>query len=116
MILGIILASAYGAMQQGFYMIESARDNTRTSQILQGEMESLRTTNWAGLTDLDSPDYFEPASTALADYHDRYTCRRVITTNKTDQLSILLEIDWIDSRGLKHGQSYITYFSKGGYQ
>lgn len=114
MILGIVFAAAFAAMNQGFYMAELARDNTRTSQILQSEMENLRTLNWDGLIELENSDTFTPDSTVYGRYEERYTYKRSITANKTGQREVLLAINWTDKRGVKHTQSYMTYFSEDG--
>ena len=114
LILGIVFATTFAAINQVFFLIESARHNTRTAQILQGEMESLRTMDWASLSALQSESTFEAESGSLASYGDDYTCERVINTVKADQREVLLKVNWTDTRGLDHQQNYITYFTKEG--
>ena len=107
MILGIILASTYTAMQQGFYLLESTRSNTRVSQVLQDEMESLRTMNWSAIEALDSSGgFFEEIS--------GFTCQRVISVPKANQLEVVLTVSWTNSRGMDFTTKYITYFTKEG--
>ena len=107
MILGIILASTFSAMKQGFYLIESTRNNTQVSQILQDEMESLRTMNWSAIEALQSSGgFFEEIS--------GYTCQRVISAPKANQLEVVLTVSWTNSRNMDFTTKYITYFTKEG--
>ena len=45
-VLSVIFAGGFGALHQGNRLIEIARDETRAGQILQSEIEDLRTLNW----------------------------------------------------------------------
>ena len=57
-IMGIALSCFYSALQQGFYMIENSRDINRVSQVLQDEMERLRTMSWYEIGELpESVDF-----------------------------------------------------------
>ncbi len=107
MILGIILASTYTAMKQGFYLLESTRNNTRVSQVLQDEMESLRTMNWPAIEALESSGgFFEENS--------GYTCVRVISAPKANQLEVVLTVSWTNSRAMDFTTNFVTYFTKEG--
>ena len=114
MILGIVLATAFTGMQQGFYLLENARDNTLVSQLLQSEMENLRTMNWASINLMTSPSSFLPEIGSFSELEDRYTCQRLINTPKANQLQVVLSVVWTDSRGIDHLNNYVSYFSKDG--
>ena len=45
-VLLVIFAGGFGALHQGNRLIEIVRDETRAGQILQSEIEDLRTLNW----------------------------------------------------------------------
>jgi len=46
----ILFVSFYSAMQQGYVIIRSARENLRATQILVGQMEGIRLYTWNQLT------------------------------------------------------------------
>ncbi len=114
MILGIVLATAFTGMKQGFYLLESARDNTLASQVMQGEMENLRTTNWDTIDALKGTSDFAPDSDILSGQDESYTSQRVITSTKVGQLEVVLNVTWTDSRGISHTNNYVSYFTKDG--
>lgn len=114
MILGIVLATAFTGMKQGFFLLENARDNTLVSQLLQGEMENLRTTDWDSIDVLKGTTDFSPNSSMLANQNTIYTCQRIITAPKVGQLEVVLNITWSDSRGIAHTNNFISYFTKDG--
>ena len=114
MILGIVLATAFTGMKQGFYFLENARDYTRVSQLLQSEMENLRSINWASIYAIKGTTDFSPDSNMLAGQVDRYDCQRIITDSKVNQLEVILSITWTDSRGIQFVSKNISYFTKEG--
>ncbi len=113
-ILGIVFGSAFGVLGQGFNIIETSRDYTRVSQILQSEMESLRTKNWTELTALPASSNFTPDPDFVLAFKDRYTCTRVFTTLKVDQRTIVLTVTWRTRKGPVHERSYTTNYTKNG--
>ena len=113
-ILGMVFGSAFGVLGQGFNIIETSRDYTRVSQILQSEMESLRTKNWTELTALPAKAEFEPDPSFVLAFKDRYTCTRVLTKPEVDQRKILLIVSWKTRKGPLHTRFYTTKYTKNG--
>lgn len=114
MILGIVLSTAFAAMQQGVKILELARDNTRAAQIVQHEMEAMRSQNWASISALEAEKVFEPNIGYLANFTTDYICQRIIQDNKVDQKTIWLGVEWTDSRGHEHNFETSTIFTKDG--
>lgn len=56
----IIFGGGFGALVHGNRLIEASRDETRASQILQSEVEDLRTYDWTALTALDAEASYSP--------------------------------------------------------
>ena len=113
-ILGVVFTSAFGVIGQGFNLIETSRDYTRVAQILQNEMESLRTMNWTELLALPASEQFSPDAQFISAFADRYTCTRDITIPKADQRLIVLTVSWRSSKGPLHSRSYRTNYTKNG--
>ncbi len=113
-IITIVFLSAFNGLKQGFYLIENARDYTRVSQIMQSEMELLRSKNWAILSAMNTDEAFTPNTKFISKFKNRYTCNRKITTRKTGQLSITLTVSWTDQNNIGNSRKYISFFTKGG--
>ncbi len=112
-VLGLTIASSLVAMQMGFSMIETARDNTLASQILQSEMENLRLMNWDKLTDLGDGE-FSLEGKFQETAAQRFTCSRTITSPKTGMRQVTLEVNWTSNNGVERSRRYTTFFSKEG--
>ncbi len=107
MILGIVLASTFAGMKQGFFLLENTRANTQVAQVLQDEMENLRAMNWSSIEALSGEsEFFES--------YDGYMGQRAISTLKEDQLQVVLSVSWTDTRGIEHLSNYISNFTKEG--
>lgn len=110
----VIFAGGFGALIQGNRLIESSRDETRASQILQSEIEDLRTHDWATLTALDAEAKYNPQSSFTDAYATRYTVKRLIATRSATQKRVTLQVAWVDSRSTTHTREYITLITKDG--
>jgi len=113
-LLAVVIAGTLGLLRQGIYYVELARDQTRIAQILQSEIEDLRTLNWNDLTSFSATEQFTPQGTFVAVYGDRYTCTRTITTTATDQRQVQVSATWTDSHNIPRTMSYFTRFTKEG--
>lgn len=113
-ILGIVFTSAFGVLGQGFNMIETSRDYTRVAQILQSEMESVRTMNWAAITALPTSSNFTPDPEFIATFGDRYTFTRDIATPKVNQRTVVLTGSWQSRKGPVITRFYKTTYTMGG--
>lgn len=110
----VVFAGGFGALIQGNRLIESSRDETRASQILQSEIEDLRTHDWTTLTALPTEAKYNPQSSFTDAYAARYTIKRVIATRSATQKRITLMVAWQDSRSTTHTREYITLITKDG--
>jgi prepilin-type N-terminal cleavage/methylation domain-containing protein len=114
MVIGLVLISSLAGLSTGYRMIESARDYTRSTQILQSEMEDLRTLNWTDLSSFPSWATFTPSEQFSSAYNNKYTCYRYIWTRKADQLGVRLYVVWYSPNGKYLWRSFDTYFTKEG--
>jgi len=109
-----IFAGGFGALFQGNKLVEIARDETRASQVLQSEIEDLRTLDWATLTALDTDAAYAAKSSFTDAYADRYSIERKITTRSATERRVTLTVTWTDNRGTDHSREYITLIAKDG--
>ena len=110
----VIFAGGFGALSYGNKLIETARDETRASQVLQSEIEDLRTLNWASLTALNAEASYAPKSEFTDAYSSRYTVKRKIATRSTTEKRVTMAVTWTDNRGTSHTREYITLIAKDG--
>lgn len=113
-VLLVIFAGGFGALNFGNKLIETARDETRASQVLQSEIEDLRTMDWTGLTALNSEVSYAPKSEFTDAYSSRYAVKRKIATRSATERKVTMQVSWIDNRGTTHSREYITLIAKDG--
>jgi len=110
----IVFAGGLGALAQANRLIEISRDETRASQVLQSEVEDLRTYNWDALIALPAEAKYSPQSSFTDAYAARYTVKRMITTRSSTQKLVTIQVGWLDNSGSGHLREYITVVSKDG--
>lgn len=104
-ILTVVFAALFGAMKQGMQMMDYTRDLTRVSQILQSEMEDLRTLNWSELEDLrdnKSLQSYKPKSEFAAGTGDRYTVFRWVRQHPLhhpEMIRVYTYVYWVKPGG-----------------
>jgi len=84
----VIFAGGFGALSYGNKLIETARDETRASQVLQSEFTDA--------------------------YSSRYTVKRKIATRSATEKRVTMAVTWMDNRGTSHTREYITLIAKDG--
>lgn len=115
MVLTLALSGGLAALMQGNRMIEEARDLTRVSQIVQSEIESLRTLNWADLEAL--PNNFQKLALQgnFADrFADKYTLYRLVLPHGSNQKAVYIYVYWNSPRGALRREWHYARFTKGG--
>ena len=115
-LIGMVMAGLFSLHGQSIRMIEDSRHLTRVSQILQNEMENMRTMNWNDIKAMPSYETFEPSGRFIEAFSDRYFCYRFMIPKGLDleQREALLIAQWKNSRGTLETQVYRTVFSKDG--
>ena len=113
-IFGLIFASFSTALAQGYTIIENARDNANINQILQSEIENIRSMNWEDLNALDDWERIKQQAGFGSTISDRYVCERFINDRKVGQKEIILTMAWTDRRQINHFRKFVTYYTKEG--
>ncbi|MCZ6672044.1 MAG: hypothetical protein O7C75_03805 [Verrucomicrobia bacterium] len=110
----VLISSMLHMLKQGNYLVELARDNTRVTQMLQSEIEDLRTLNWNDLKLLAEFDSFTPQGAFVSTYANEYYCYRFVNDTVTDQKEVFVVAVWYDSMNRSHLSWFRTLFSKDG--
>lgn len=114
-VLCVAISGAVAALMQGNRMVEEARNLTRVSQIVQSEIETMRTMNWVDLEAM--PRYFVklPLQGSFASkFKDRYTVYRLVTDYGSTQKGVYLYVYWRSPEGILHRQWHYARFTQGG--
>ncbi|MCC5808025.1 MAG: prepilin-type N-terminal cleavage/methylation domain-containing protein [Opitutales bacterium] len=121
---GLVLASllaagAFASMRVGYGVIDSARDTTRVSQIMQAEIERLRVMPWSRLNELPEQSDFmkdsEYDGVFEKAFPGRYRGERIVRKRmgRDDQLEVRVAVMW-EANGRSHRQAYRTFFTREG--
>ncbi len=113
-VLSLATISVLGAIGRSYALIEIARDGMRVSQILQEEIEDIKTRTWSELSLLSSSSDYSPGSEFVSVFGDRYSCSRKISNRATDQIEIRLVVSWKDNRGSSHSRETVTWITNEG--
>lgn len=105
------VVSAVTTSQRGLQALDTARNLSAASQLMQSEMERVRLMSWAQLQTLQ-----QSGNTAVVidSTSQRFTCTREITDLKTDMKQITLVATWNGYDGRPHTARLITRYGKSG--
>lgn len=113
-IFGLVIAGGLIGVRRGFEVVEHSRHYTRVSQILQSELEELRTYDWDVVNGM-------PATTSLTidpefdnGTFDIYTVTRNITVINSELKQIDVIGSYVNRRGQTVTMSYTSFYSKEG--
>jgi Tfp pilus assembly protein PilV len=107
------IVSAITALQQGLQAVDTARNLTLASQLMQTEIEQLRLKNWSQLQALQDSGQTSVALDGGA-ATARFTCTRVISDLKADMKTITVTTTWNGYDGRPHSARLVTRYSKSG--
>jgi Tfp pilus assembly protein PilV len=113
LVLGI--TTSITTLQQGFRAVDSARNYTFASQVMQSEFERLRLKSWSQLEDLQNSretTVSVPAVSGMAT--GSFSCVRTIRDLKTDMKEITLVSTWRGIDGREHTVRYVTRYGRSG--
>ncbi|MFT3830835.1 MAG: prepilin-type N-terminal cleavage/methylation domain-containing protein [Opitutaceae bacterium] len=118
----VMFLSALSALQQGFKLLDTARNTTLAGQIIQSEMEDLRLKSWtmmpaSGPIDLATSIAEGLSSTERAALASRFTATRTITGvtgRESDFRRVVIDVAWNDASGRRHNRAYETLIGRNG--
>lgn len=110
----IVVVSGFACVKMGMGMVDNARHHTRASQIMQSEIETVRSLAWANLTALPTARTNVSVASQFDDSsYTKYQLYRTIS-GSGDARKITLEASWTDIAGRSHSKTYVTQYTKGG--
>lgn len=92
---GVILASCFSALAQGFRLVEGSRERMRATQILQNEVERLRALPWESLGELDGRQEVGIDPRWEAPYRNHFRLERVVEESRPEQRRVSLRVWWV---------------------
>ena len=110
----LVIAGGLSGVRRGFDILQDSRNYTRVSQILQSEVEALRTYSWEELTALSTNKIISVDTQFDMNAYDMYTVRRRIVTIEDDLRKVNVIISYKNNRGRLVTLKYVTFFTKGG--
>jgi prepilin-type N-terminal cleavage/methylation domain-containing protein len=110
-LLALGIAGIVTVSQQGLQALDTARNLTAASQVMQSEMERIRLMSWAQLQNLQDSGQNE---VPVEGGHGRYVCTREIRDVKANMKEITLLAAWKGLDGRPHSARLITRYGKTG--
>ena len=101
-------------LQRGFQALDTARNFTLASQVMQSEMERLRLKSWAQIQALQDSNERTVNLGTTAVGTTGLTCTRSISDLKTDMKEIVVISTWHGYDSRSHTLRFITRYSKSG--
>lgn len=113
-IFGIVITGGFAGVRMGFEIVDNSRHYTRVSQILQSEVESLRSLSWKELKELPESEEVEIDPQFSTTAYDAYTVTRNIYTESSSlrRVEVLVEYNTRSGKGVN--LRYLTFFTQGG--
>lgn len=126
-LVSIVAAGAFASFSSGISFVEDARDVTRVSQILQGEVERLRKRNWSDFNDETQFRIGEKQSFTIDPafeeaFPGRYRGFRRLElapplpgqeASESDKIEVVLTVFW--NKGTREvSRSFRTFFVRNG--
>lgn len=123
----LAIVTSLTTLQFGMRSVDTARNMTLASQIMQSEMEILRLQNWAQIIALDGTNEVSATTTittgsgttldaTLTNIASGFRCYRTVQaiSGRADIRRISLRIGWRGVDGRSHELSYETRYAKDG--
>jgi Tfp pilus assembly protein PilV len=112
----VMLAGIVGMMQavtSGSEMLDVSRKQTVATQIIHGEIEKVRVSDWSEITALPT-SALVPLNSSFQASSPSFKCSRAVTDVKTDLKQVTYTVTWTGSTGRSYSRSGSTYVGKNG--
>lgn len=116
-VLALAISTSITVMQRAFSSLDTARNLTTASQILQSEIEKMRLKDWTVVSGYAAGPTSIALATEFADessIQNRFSLQRTVTTPQTDMREITLTVTWRAYDGRTFSRSFKTYYSRYG--
>ncbi len=113
-VLVLAITTAITTLQRGFQALDTARNTTFASQVMQSELERLRLKSWTQVQALQDASDTSVTVGTVTGASGSFRCTRAIRDLKTDMKEITLVSTWNGYDGRPHTLRYITRYGKSG--
>lgn len=114
-LLAIVLAGAFSTYILGIRMMSDFREEVRATQIIQSEIERLRTQNFTQLGTYLGENEFTSKGEFINEFSDAYTARRTVSSiSGGSQYLVSIRVQWTSQSGRQQTRWFNTVFTKDG--
>lgn len=115
-LMAIVFTSSYAAYFLGMNLVEDAREELRASQIIQSELERMRTMNWDAINSINAITLVNPQGDFIKKFSGDYRAYREVKdiSGETDLKLVRIFVWWTNSRGQRTYQVFNTVMTKEG--
>ena len=115
-LMAMVFSASYGSYFLGMNLVEDAREELRASQIIQSELERMRTMNWDSFTKVGSISKVNPQGDFIKKFSGDYQAYREIkdVAGETDLKLVRIFVWWTNSKGQRTYQVFNTIVTKEG--
>lgn len=111
------LATTIAALQRGLMSLDTARNLTTASQVMQYEVEMMRIQNWDTVSAYSSsatPLALPAVFSAMPSVASRFSITRTATLVHSGMMEIEFTVTWKNYDGRSLSRSYVTYYGENG--
>lgn len=113
-IFGLVITGGIAGVRMGFEVVDNSRHYTRISQILQSEVESLRSLSWRELQQLPAKEEVDVNPQFITSAYDAYTVYRTIYNESAKLRRVEVVVEYSTRSGRPISLKYLTFFTEGG--
>ena len=115
-VFSMVIAGGLVGISRGFELIDTTRNYTRSSQVLQSELELLRTLPWSTFSQLSDSELTEKFQEQIVAQFGADSYVGAVATELTggDLMQVVVTVDWSARKGRVHTLNYVTFFTDGG--
>lgn len=116
-VLALAISTSITTMQRAFSSLDTARNVSIASTILQTEVENERLFTWAKLTDVNYQPVLGSSYLRNPAIAGRFSISRTVTpvSGRSGQVvQVTLTVRWRNYDGRQLSRSFDTYFTQGG--
>lgn len=115
-VFSMVIAGGLVGISRGFELIDTTRNYTRSSQVLQSELELLRTLPWSTFSQLSDSELTEKFQKQIVAQFGADSYVGAVATELTggDLMQVVVTIEWSARKGRVHTLNYVTFFTDGG--
>ncbi|KRP35834.1 MAG: hypothetical protein ABS34_09945 [Opitutaceae bacterium BACL24 MAG-120322-bin51] len=115
-VFSMVIAGGLVGISRGFELIDTTRNYTRSSQVLQSELELLRTLPWSTFSQLSDSALTEKFQAQIIAQFGADSYVGAVKTELTggDLMKVVVTVEWSARKGRVHTLNYVTFFTDGG--